>query len=101
MGAPKGFRPPNAGKGRELGSKNIATKDVRSAIAAFASKNVDRMGAWLDEIEQKDPAKAMDLYLRAIEYHIPKLQRTEVTGDAGGPIETSQKVELVGFDKVP
>jgi hypothetical protein len=34
-----------------------------------------------------DPAKAADLYLRAIEYHIPKLARTELVGENDGPIE--------------
>ena len=31
--------------------------------------------------------KAADLYLRAIEYHIPKLARTEVSGTNGEPIK--------------
>lgn len=35
----------------------------------------------------KDPGKAADLALRLAEYHIPKLGRTEVTGEDGGPVE--------------
>ena len=57
---------------------NKVTRDVREAIAEFAQANVDRMGAWLDAVE--DPAKRFDLYLRALEYHVPKLARSEVTG---------------------
>ena len=67
------------------GKPNKATADVRAAIAEFASANVGRMSAWLDAIE--DPAKAMDLYLRAIEYHIPKQARMEHTGADGGPFQ--------------
>jgi hypothetical protein len=33
----------------------------------------------------EDPGKAADLYLKAIEYHIPKLARSEVSGPDGGP----------------
>lgn len=69
--------------GRPKGSPNKATKDVREAIATFAAANVDSMGEWLAEIE--DPAKRLDLYLRALEYHIPKLARQEHTGKDGGP----------------
>jgi hypothetical protein len=70
--------------GRPKGSPNRATADVRAAIASFALANVEHMGEWLNAIE--DPAKKMDLYLRAIEYHIPKLGRTELTGQDGAKI---------------
>lgn len=75
--------------GRAKGVPNKATADVRAAIAEFASANVDKMTGWLNEIE--DPAKRLDLYLRAIEYHIPKLSRAEVTGDGGKPLEVTVK----------
>lgn len=78
---PKGYK---AG-GRQKGVPNKVTTDVREAIAAFAQANVEHMGAWLLQVE--DPAKRLDLYLRAIEYHIPKLGRTELTGAEGGPLE--------------
>ena len=71
--------------GRAPGTPNRATTDVRAAIAAFASANVEQMGDWLNAIE--DPAKKLDLYLRAIEYHVPKLARQELTGAEGGPVE--------------
>ena len=82
-------------RGRPKGSPNRATADVRAAIAAFAEGNAHKLQDWLDRIAEgsdgnrADPAKAADLYLRAIEYHIPKLARTEVTGQDGGPVEVS------------
>ncbi len=82
---PRGGKRPGAG--RPKGIPNKVTRDVREAIAVFAAANVDRMSAWLADIESKDPAKAFDLYLRAIEYHVPKLGRSEVTGADGGPVE--------------
>jgi len=74
------------GGGSRAGVPNKATQDVRAAIAAFASANVGQMTVWLAGID--DPAKKLDLYLKAIEYHIPKLARSEVSGPDGGPIET-------------
>ena len=76
--------------GRTKGTPNKSTAEVREAIAAFASANVAQMGKWLNAID--DPGKKLDLFLRAIEYHVPKLARTEVAGDPNAPL--LQKIEL-------
>lgn len=86
-------QPENNGGGRPKGSPNKATAAVREAIAVFAEGNAHKLQEWLDDVasgaggNRPDPAKAADLYLRAIEYHIPKLARTEHVGDNDGPIE--------------
>lgn len=77
--------------GRSKGTPNKSTAEVREAIAAFASANVDKMGEWLNEIE--NPEKKLDLFLRAIEYHIPKLARQEVVGDEDKPLVTKNIYE--------
>jgi len=79
--------PPNAGKGRKKGVPNKATADVRAAIALFAESTVPQFQEWINRVAQEDPAKAADLFLKAIEYHIPKLARTEVTGADGDPVK--------------
>jgi predicted nucleotidyltransferase len=70
--------------GRIKGVPNRTTKDVREAIAVFAEANVTKLQGWLDATAQKDPAKAADLFVRVIEYHIPKLARTELSGGKAG-----------------
>jgi hypothetical protein len=70
--------------GRRPGSPNKATRDVRAAIAIIAEKNIDSVQAWLGEIE--DPGKRLDLFIRLLEYHVPKLARTEMTGKDGGAL---------------
>jgi len=85
----------NSNMGRPKGSPNKATAAVREAIAVFAEGNAHKLQEWLDDIamgvggNKPDPAKAADLYLIAIEYHIPKLARTEMTGPDGGPVQVS------------
>jgi len=74
----------NAGKGRPKGASNKATADVKQAIAAFTSANVDKLDEWLNSID--DPAKRLDLYFKALEYTMPKLARTELSGDKENPI---------------
>jgi len=89
----------NNGMGRPKGSPNKATAAVREAIAVFAEGNAHKLQEWLDDVamgvggNRPDPAKAADLYLRAIEYHIPKLARTELTGKDGGALEVSNLSE--------
>jgi hypothetical protein len=74
----------NAGKGRPKGAANKATADVKEAIAAFTSANVDKLDEWLNSID--DPAKRLDLYFKALEYTMPKLARSELIGDKENPI---------------
>ena len=71
--------------GRKVGVGNKTTVDVRNAIALIAQDNAGNFARWLGEVALEDPGKAADLYLKAIEYHIPKLARSEVSGPNGGP----------------
>ena len=66
---------------RPKGSPNKATKSAREAIAMLVDGNTHRLEGWLDEIAAKDPAAAWRCMMDVIEYHIPKLARTEVSGD--------------------
>ena len=84
MARPKGI--PKTG-GRKAGVGNRTTVDVRNAIALIAQDNAGNFARWLNEVASEDPAKAADLYLKAIEYHIPKLARSETTGKDGGPVD--------------
>ena len=75
-----------AAGGSRKGIPNKATKDVREAIARFARANVENLGAWLDRVAADDPGKAIDLYLRAIEYHLPKMRQLDINGAGGATI---------------
>jgi len=79
------------GAGRPAGVPNKATADVKQAIAAFTSANVDKLDEWLNSID--DPAKRLDLYFKALEYTMPKLARSELVGDKENPLT----VQLVQF----
>lgn len=75
--------------GRQKGVPNQATQNARHAIAAFVDANVPRMQAWLDEIAadpKHGPLAAFKCVQDVIEYHVPKLARTEITGKDGGAI---------------
>ena len=73
------------GGGSRKGSPNKATAAAREAIAAFVDGNADRLQGWLDEIHaEKGAEAAFSCFSSLLEYHVPKLQRTELTGKDGG-----------------
>lgn len=55
--------------------KDIAT--VRKAIAKFSVDNAHKVEKWMERVAEEDPAKAIDLYTKLLEYHIPKLARVD------------------------
>jgi hypothetical protein len=102
-------RPPNAGKGRVKGVPNKHTADVRQAVSLFAQKRASDVDRWVQQtaegiketvgsgkrakavwIVKPDPGKAAQIYFGAIEYHIPKLSRTELSTGSD-----TLKVEIV------
>jgi hypothetical protein len=85
-GKPKGS--PKTG-GRQAGTPNKATGAARLAFANFVDNNADRLQAWLDDIasnEKLGPKVAFDCLMQVAEFHVPKLARTEMVGDATAPI---------------
>lgn len=87
MGAPKG-RPKPKGAGRVAGVPNKSTQNAREAIAQFVDGNAHRLVEWLDRIAIDSPKDAFTCFQSVVEYHIPKLARTEHTGKDGAAIET-------------
>lgn len=102
--------------GRQAGTPNKATKEARQAIASFVEGNAHRLTGWLDDvangvkvIEQDDegnpvekyivppnPAKAFDMFQSVVEYHIPKLARTEVSAEINATVDADISVNVFG-----
>lgn len=98
------------GSGRPPGALNKTTREARAAIAEFVDGNAHRLQKWLDEVAEgkpmlgadgqqlydddgrplwlvpPNPEKAHNMFQSVIEYHVPKLARSEMTGAGGGPI---------------
>ena len=92
----KGVKRPNQGK---RGPDKV-TLQAREAIAKLADSNADRLQGWLDEIaadEKQGPVVAFKLFMDVLEYHVPKLARTEHTGKDGDDIKVMQRIELVAL----
>ena len=89
----------NNPKGRPKGSPNKSTAMAREAIAQFVDGNAHKMQEWLEQVaigvkneENKfivlpNPVKAFGMLQSVMEYHLPKLARTEHSGDEEQPVK--------------
>jgi hypothetical protein len=82
-------------KGRGLGVPNRTTSEIRQAYQNLVELNLDNMKMWLEQVGEEDPYKAVSLMLQLSEYFIPKMTRTEITGQDGTPLYTDIKVEII------
>ena len=79
--------------GRRKGVPNKSTVVAKEAIARFVDDNAPRLQAWLDQIAQTEgPRVAFNAVVDLLEFHIPKLARTEVTGKDGGAVELATTI---------
>jgi hypothetical protein len=92
------------GRGRPPGALNKATKTFRETVSRLLEDNAENVSKWLTEVAEgsvekelkADPKAALTLLAQMAEYATPKLNRTEVTGDGGGPVEvTGIQIKLV------
>ena len=82
-GPPKGTRKvPNSGGSRK-GKPNKATAKAREAITELLDGNAHRVEGWLDAVAETDPKAALQAFTALLEFGVPKLARTEVTGKDG------------------
>lgn len=96
-------------KNSRKGVQNKTTAEARKAISEFVDGNAHRLQKWLDQVAdgrpakdtegndvlrtdgqikwevEPNPEKAFQLFQSVVEYHIPKLARTETdhSGDVG------------------
>lgn len=110
--------------GRQAGTPNKATREAREAMALFVEGNAHRLTEWLDRVSdgvkeqakdeagnllvdknlnpvmhytvQPNPAKAFELFQSVVEYHIPKLARTEHVGNDDKPLVIEHNVNVFG-----
>lgn len=80
--------------GRTKGTPNKVTTDTRALISELAEKNAHNVQSWLDTTAKESPGKALDLYIKLLEFSVPKLVRAEHIGEDGGPIQAVFNVRI-------
>tara|TARA_R110000796_G_scaffold144236_1_gene260937 strand:+ start:3268 stop:3561 length:294 start_codon:yes stop_codon:yes gene_type:complete len=67
--------------GRPKGQLNRSTEMAKLTLARIADEGLDNLKKDLQKIREKDPVRAAELYLKILEYILPKQSRVEVKGE--------------------
>jgi hypothetical protein len=86
------FKPGNKMGGRKPGSLNRSTEEMKLTIARATNNVLSTINKDLEDIKKKDPAKALELAFKLLEYSLPKLSRTEMSG------EINQKIQQISVN---
>ena len=69
--------------GRPKGSEGKDTKRLREAIAAITNGSVEDLQSCFAEIREDNPVKFIEMYLRLLEYTMPKLRSIDTNIELG------------------
>ncbi len=76
------FEPGNKlSKGRPKGAINRSTEMMKLSIARATNKVLDNLPKIMEDMMKKDPKGAVDLALKMLEFHMPKMSRVELKGE--------------------
>lgn len=77
--------------GRQKGSENKATKEIKEAYKLLIEANIPNLTSWLERVAEDEPKEALK-YLSALsEFVIPKLGRTEFSGEIDSTVTVKFK----------
>jgi hypothetical protein len=80
------------GKGRPPGQLNRSTEQAKLAVARLANSGLDALREDLEKIRKQDPLEAAKLYLKLIEYIVPKKTSMELSG------EINQRIQQISIN---
>lgn len=83
---------PNINKnGRPKGSRNHITKVIEEQFGNVLENRLPDVERWLQQTAQENPGKALELLMKLSERFLPALQRQELTGKDGEPLDFTFK----------
>lgn len=78
--------------GREPGTKNKLDHHTKVMLKALVDHGLEDAQDVYDRIKAKQPRAALTILSRFAEYAAPKLARTEVVGEDGGPVIIEKRI---------
>jgi len=78
--------------GRPKGALNRSTEEMKLTIARATNNVLSTLNKDLEDIRKKNPEKALELAFKLLEYSLPKLSRTEMSG------EINQKIQQISVN---
>lgn len=76
------FEPGNKlSKGRPKGAVNRSSEQMKLTVARATNRVLDNLPQLLEDLMKKDPKGAVDIALKLLEFHMPKMSRVELKGE--------------------
>ena len=77
------------GKGRPAGKLNRSTEQAKLTLARLANKGLDTISEDIDNIRKTNPVKAAEIYIKLLEYVVPRLKAIDmkIEGEINNKIE--------------
>jgi hypothetical protein len=66
------------GKGRPAGKLNRSTEQAKLTLARLANKGLDTISEDIDNIRKTNPVKAAEIYIKLLEYVVPRLKAIDM-----------------------
>ena len=76
-----GFEKGNTLGGRRPGALNRSTEEAKLVVARIANQGLDAFREDIEKIRKENPIEAAKLYLRLLEYIVPKKSAIELKGE--------------------
>jgi hypothetical protein len=73
--------------GRKPGSLNRSTEQAKLTIARLANKGLDNIMEDFEKIRKENPIEAAKLYLKLIEYIVPKKSSIDISGEVNHKVQ--------------
>jgi len=89
-----GYPPPEGG--RPKGTLNKQTVKFKEGVNKLLEVATPKMVEWLQEVADKDPAKALDLVYKFAQFGFPVLSRQTIDGSGARPVVVMQSVRVDG-----
>jgi hypothetical protein len=87
------FSKDNPGQGRPKGATNKDVSRLREALSAISEGGVEDFNQCLAEVRETNPARYLDLYIKLLEFSLPKLRSVDQTVEIGD--ETLKGIEVL------
>jgi hypothetical protein len=78
--------------GRPKGAINRSTEQAKLTIARLANRGLDNIATDLEKIRKENPIEAAKLYLRLLEYIVPKKSSIEMKA------EIDQRIQQISIN---
>lgn len=68
-------------KGRPKGAINRSSEMMKLSIARATNRVLDDLPKIMEDLMKKDPKSAVDLAIKLLEFHLPKMSRIEMRAE--------------------